>query len=292
MKKIWQFIVSILLFSWILSLFLVPIKAEEITTPIVYVGGSGPGNYTQIQDALDHVASYGTVYVFPGSYQETLRITTPVHLIGDDTNRTIIDGGNQDYVVTLAAGHSTLSGFTITRSKMKFPFAGVYVVSDNNTISGNILTDNFYGMQLGYSASDNLIVNNTIHHNGRCGVYFNHASFNTLTGNIVFDQPVNGFGLFEFSNNNDIYHNTFSDNRNTGVNIRESYDNQVTNNTFLQGNIALHKPSPEYHTVAQNNQFADNVVSTEEERDAFVVTVLIFDISVFIVFLVFRKLIE
>jgi parallel beta-helix repeat protein len=84
--------------------------------------------------------------------------------------------------------------------------------------------------------------------------------------------------------------NTFSDNGDTGVNIRESYDNQVRNNTFVQGHVALHKPSPEYHTVAQDNLFTDNVVSTEEERDAFVVTVLIFDISVFFVFLVFRRL--
>jgi hypothetical protein len=66
----------------------------------------------------------------------------------------------------------------------------------------------------------------------------------------------------------------------------------VMNNTFVQGHVALHKPSPEYHTVANDNLFTDNVISTEEERDAFVVTVLIFDISVFIVFLVFRKLLK
>lgn len=289
MKKTRLLVIVILLFFYIFSFLLSPTTGEDITTPIVYVGGSRPGNFTRIQDALDNVTTHGTVYVFPGSYHENLRITKPVHLIGDDTKSTIIDGNNEEYVITLAAGNSTLSGFTITHSETKFPFAGVYVVSDHNTISDNILTDNFYGMQLGYSTSYNLIVNNTIHHNGRCGIYFNHASHNRLIGNKVFDQPVNGFGLYEFSNNNSIISNIFSDNRDTGVNIRESYDNQVVNNTFVQNHIALHKPSPEYHTIANTNLFTDNVVSTEEERDAFVVTVLIFDISVFMVFLVFRK---
>jgi parallel beta-helix repeat protein len=292
MKKTRLLMVVILLFFFIFSFFLSPTTGEAITTPILYVGGSGPGNFTRIQDALDNMTTHGTVYVFPGSYHENLRITKPVHLIGDDTNSTIIDGDNEEYVVILAAGNSTLSGFTITHSQKKFPFAGVYVVSDHNTISHNILTDNFYGMQLGYSTSYNVIVNNTIHHNGRCGIYFNHASHNRLIGNDVFDQPVNGFGLYEFSNNNSIIRNIFSDNRDTGVNIRESYNNHVANNTFVQGHVALHKPSPEYHTVANNNLFTDNVVSTEEERDGFVVTVLIFDISVFFVFLVFRKLLR
>jgi parallel beta-helix repeat protein len=290
MKKTTLFVVVIVIFFCFFSFLLLPATGEDITTQTLYVGGSEPGNFTQIQDALDNVTLGGTVYVFPGTYHENLRITTPVHLISDTKNSTIIDGDNHDYVVTLAAGDSTLSGFTIIHSETKFPFAGIYVVSKHNTISNNILTENFYGMQLGYSASNNLIVNNMIHHNGRCGVYFNHASHNRLIGNVVFDNPVNGFGLFEFSNNNSIMNNTFSDNGDTGVNIRESYDNQVRNNTFVQGHVALHKPSPEYHTVAQDNLFTDNVVSTEEERDAFVVTVLIFDISVFFVFLVFRRL--
>jgi parallel beta-helix repeat protein len=292
MKKTRPLVIGILLFSCAFSVFVSSATNEDNTMSIVYVGGSGPGNYTRIQDALENISVHGAVYVFPGTYHEVLRITKPVFLIGDDANNTIIDGDNKDYVVTLAAGNCTLSGFTITQSKMIFPFAGIYIISDHNTISQNILTDNFYGMQLGYSASYTLIINNTIHHNRRCGIYFNHASFNTLVGNVVFDQPVNGFGLFEFSNNNTIFNNTFSDNRNTGVNIRESYNTHVTNNTFVQGQIAFHKPPPEYHTVGHDNQFSDNVVSTEEERDAFVFTVLVFDFFVFIVFLVFRKIVR
>jgi parallel beta-helix repeat protein len=290
MSKKSIFRIGIFIFLCIFSFISLTVRSEEIATSIIYVGGSGLGNYTRIQDALDNVNSGGTVYVFPGIYHEHLIITTSVHLIGDNTDITIIDGDNENYVIILEAGNSTLSGFTVIQSEEKFPFAGIYVVSNYNTISDNILTDNFYGMQLGYGANYNLIVNNTIFNNGRCGIYFNHASYNRLISNIVSDHPVNGFGLYEFSNNNSIINNTFSENRYTGVNIRESYDSKVINNTFVQNQVGLHEPSPEYRTIAQDNIFTDNVISLEEERDAFVFTVIMFDILAFFVFLIFRKL--
>jgi parallel beta-helix repeat protein len=290
MKKTRLLVIEILLFFSIFSFFLSQTTSEDIASQTLYVGGPGAGNFTRIQDALENMTVGGTVYVFPGTYHETLKISKPVRLVGADTHSTVIDGDNESYVVTLAAGNSTLSGFTIIHSKHKFPFAGVYIVSNHNTISQNILTDNFYGMQLGYSANHNLVVNNTIHHNGRCGIYFNHASYNSLINNVVFDHPVNGFGLYEFSNHNSIIGNTFSDNRDTGVNIRECYDTTVTNNTFVHGHVALHKPAPEYHTTEHDNLFTDNVVSLEEERDAFVLTIVLFNVSIFFVFLSFRKL--
>src|SRR4030042_2532131 len=168
MKKTSSLLIEILLFCCVVSFFLPTTTGEDVASQTLYVGGTGAGNFTRIQDALENVTVGGTVYVFPGTYHETLRIFKPVHLVGADSNSTVIDGDNESFVVTLAAGNSTLSGFTIIRSKHKFPFAGVYIVSDHNTISQNVLTDNFYGMQLGYSASYNLVVNNTIHHNGRC----------------------------------------------------------------------------------------------------------------------------
>jgi hypothetical protein len=34
----------------------------------LYVGGSGPGNYTKIQDAIDNASNGDTVFVFNGTY--------------------------------------------------------------------------------------------------------------------------------------------------------------------------------------------------------------------------------
>ena len=35
---------------------------------IQYVGGNGSGNYTAIQDAIDHAEQGDTIYVFKGTY--------------------------------------------------------------------------------------------------------------------------------------------------------------------------------------------------------------------------------
>ena len=263
--------------------------SDTVHDAVLYVGGTGPGNYSSIQAAVNNATAGATIVVYNGTYHECLIIEKSLILTGENKNNTIIDGGGNEFVVTLTAGHITISGFTITQSEKKFPFAGIYIISNYNTISNNILTDNFYGMQLGYATGYNLIISNTIFHNGRCGVYFNHSSSNRLIGNVVRDHPVNGFGLFEFSNNNTLMNNTFSENRYSGVNIRESYDNQVIGNTFIQDQVGLHKPSPEYRTVARDNIFSQNAISFEEERDAIVFTAVIFDILVCIVFLVFRK---
>ena len=69
MNKTSIFRVGILTFLCVFSFISLTVRSKEIASPILYVGGSGAGNYTRIQDALDNVTSGGTVYVFPGLYQ-------------------------------------------------------------------------------------------------------------------------------------------------------------------------------------------------------------------------------
>ena len=40
----------------------------------LYVGGSGPGNYTRIQDAIDNATDDDTVFVYSGCYTENINI--------------------------------------------------------------------------------------------------------------------------------------------------------------------------------------------------------------------------
>jgi len=280
--------VGILAFFCIFSFFFSNVTCEEITKPTLYVGGSGPGNYTLIQAALENVTAGGTVYVFSGTYHERIVLNKPIHLIGDEKTTTIIDGGNVEYVVVLEADNSALSGFTITHSGRTFPEAGVYVKSDGNTISGNILTDNFYGMRL-ESTKNNTIASNEIIHNMRCGVYFSRASNNILIGNIVSNHSFNGFGLYEFSNNNTILENILSQNNFSGINIRDSMDNRVVDNRILGNRIGLHIPPPEYKTIVHGNFFSENRIDFEEERDPIIMIGAGYGVFIIIVFLVLKK---
>ncbi len=51
---------------------------------ILYVGGSGSGNYSKIQDAIDNASDGDTVFVFKGIYYEHLRIGKDINLFGED----------------------------------------------------------------------------------------------------------------------------------------------------------------------------------------------------------------
>ena len=41
----------------------------------LYVSGSGPNNYTKIQDAIDNESKGYTVFVYSGTYSENLKIS-------------------------------------------------------------------------------------------------------------------------------------------------------------------------------------------------------------------------
>lgn len=288
MKKTSNLGLGILVILCIFSFFFSNGTCEEITKPTLYVGGSGPGNYTRIQAALDNVTTGGTVIVFPGTYHEHIVVTTPVHLIGDNKDNTIIDGDNEEYVVSLGAGNSTLSGFTIMHSGRTFPEAGVYVKSDKNIVSGNILTENYYGMRL-ESTKNNTITSNEIIYNLRCGIYFSRASDNILTGNIVSNHSFNGFGLYEFSNNNTLLENILSQNNFSGINIRDSMGNHVVDNRIFGDRIGLHIPPPEYNTVVHGNVFSENRIDLVEERDPLLMIGSGYGVFIIVVFLVLKK---
>jgi parallel beta-helix repeat protein len=288
MKKIRTLEIGILVFICIFSFFFSNVTGEEITKPTLYVGGSGLGNYTRIQDALNNITPGGTVYVFPGTYHEHIVITTPVRLIGDTKNSTILDGDNEEYVVILDAGNSTLAGFRIIHSGRTFPKAGVYVKSNSNTILENILTDNFYGIRL-ESTKHNMITSNEIMHNMRCGIYFSRSSDNTLTGNIVRNHSFNGFGLYEFSNNNTLLENILSQNNFSGINIRDSIGNHVIDNHIFGDRIGLHIPPPEYNTIVQGNVIFENHLNLEEERDPITIIGSGYGVFIIVVFLILKK---
>ena len=51
----------------------------------MYVGGSGPNNYTTIQSAIDDAVDGDTVFVYDDSspYREHLLIETSINLLGE-----------------------------------------------------------------------------------------------------------------------------------------------------------------------------------------------------------------
>ncbi len=137
-----------------------------LSSTTLYVGGSGPGNYTRIQDAVDNVSDGGTVFVYKGMYYENIQIDKTVRLIGEIKQETIIDGRGLATVIEIPSGwhcnweEIEITNFTIRNCGTGSEQAGISVKSDRNTISNNIFCGNSIGVFVGYYCHNNWVINN------------------------------------------------------------------------------------------------------------------------------------
>jgi nitrous oxidase accessory protein NosD len=132
----------------------------------LYVGGSGLGNYTTIQSAIDAASTGDTIFVYHGIYYENIAIAKRVNLVGENKNTTIIDGSRKDSVVFIVHDDVTITGFTIQNGSLSdYPHAGVEIHSINTKIIDNIISDNYVGVHPLYAGPFNTWGNNTFMHN-------------------------------------------------------------------------------------------------------------------------------
>ena len=115
---------------------------------ILYVGGSGPGNYTKIQDAVDNTSDGDTVFVYDDSspYFENVQINNSINLIGEDRNSTIIDAEGKGNAIFVKSDEVSISEFTIQHSR-DASYGGIKIESNFGfcTISDNIIINNDNG---------------------------------------------------------------------------------------------------------------------------------------------------
>jgi len=202
---------------------------------ILYVGGTGEGNYSKIQDAINDAVDGDTVFVYAYSspYYEYIRVNKSINLIGEDKETTIIDGGGERTGVLIwGADEVYISGFTIQNcdSEIWSYIYGIRIYSDFNTITGNIITKNKVGILIDTSKG-NIITGNTISYNGG-GVSLKFSNGNTITGNTIsYNNNSNGITIAN-SHDNNITGNTISNNLG-GVGVFDSERNIIQKNNFL-----------------------------------------------------------
>jgi len=196
---------------------------------ILYVGGNGPGNYSNIQDAIDNANDGDTVFVYNGTYRENIIINKSINLIGEDREMTFINGGFRNDVVIISADGINISDFTIKESRADT--AGIAVYSDYNTITSNKIScgiSHCYGIWLHWNTSFNTIKDNIISYN-RYGVNIHGSNANNISGNIISN---NYYGIdFSSANNNKITNNNITSNRWCGIFLFGS-NNNISRNTI------------------------------------------------------------
>jgi len=265
---------------------------KEISSPPVfdgntlYVGGTGPNNYTKIQDAIDNASDGDTVFVFNGTYYENVIVTKSIDLLGEDKNSTIIDGNRTGDVVSLTANGVNIKGFAIQNSGSNWYEAGIHINSENNIISNNIIKNSTQGIYLyGYSQNtiaENIITNNvqngirngrilmgdllshdiaiyknTIKHN-KYGIEYALSNNGIISQNIVEDNygsGGSGRGIILWnSNNNIISKNTVSNNTGTGIYLFEICCNNIVTANIVSNNSeeGIHIDMSSHDTITKN----------------------------------------
>jgi parallel beta-helix repeat protein len=242
----------------------------------LYVGGSGPGNYSKIQDAIDNASNGDRIFVYNGTYDENLRVNKSIHVIGEDKNTTIIDGGRRDNVVDIIANEVTIIGFTIQNSARRdFGVGGIRIDTSYNTIIDNIVQDNDLGI-FGVSVSHhNLITYNNISGNQKIG--YDCSSINTIVSyNKITNNNWDGITLLGYCDNNLIFNNTIMNNPSNGIELDKSSNNSIINNTIIDcyagisiryrssnnivsGNIIIN--STKFYGITIGDDSNDNVIN-------------------------------
>ncbi len=219
-----NFIISIIITTLFIGTCIIPSIAIDNSNNfspsgnILYVGGTGDGNYTKIEYAIENSSDGDAVFVYNGYYKEgNLRNKKKsIKLIGEDKYNTIIDGEGHGEVFFITDSNTSVSNFSVKNGCFYLSFdAQIEIYQGNNiTISNNIIERGVEGGICLSSSNNCKILNNIIRFNSEYGLFIHSwigkSSNNIISGN-HFIRNKNGVKLEGF----------------------ETYFNLITKNNFI-----------------------------------------------------------
>jgi parallel beta-helix repeat protein len=256
----------------------------------LYVGGSGPGNYTRIQDAIDNATDGDTVFVYNGIYYENIILDKSINLTGEIRETTIIDANYYGSSICLRNSSGIMiNGFTFQHSGMglsdnagiNFDYMGNGIFLNKSMIFNNIIKENWNGIWIdacensrfydnlieenynnGFygvgSLFNSIVFNNIIRNNGNYGMYLQVCDNNEIKNNIIENNSFMNIRLYHCLEN--LIINNYVANSECGIFVDDRcWLNQIINNNFIQNEVGLLIETAHFSSVKKNN-FIDNSV--------------------------------
>ncbi|KYK27600.1 hypothetical protein AYK20_02410 [Thermoplasmatales archaeon SG8-52-1] len=218
-------------------------KLEKVTLSsgggkTFYVGGTGPGNYSKIQDAIDDASDgnlfvQDTVFVFGYSspYHENVVVDKTINIWGEDEAFPVIDGsGSDDVIVRIKDSYCSIGRFKIIGDGSKNNMIGIKIDSSNCFVGLNKIMDVEQGIYISSSSIDNYLSSNIIS-DVKNGIVTNYSDQNGVVGNYISSCSLYGIYIcgsydnYVFQNNHLAYN--VINNNNIGICIESSNGNNV-----------------------------------------------------------------
>ena len=204
----------------------------------LYVGGSGPGNYSKIQHAIDNASEGDNIFVFNGVYYETVSISKQLYIRGEGKEITTIDALKKGYTVNISADGVVISGFTIQNGSYSGNIvnkANLFIISSNNIIANNIFRYSESGIMMMNTFGGNIISENIMSNNS-IGLWLS-SSKNIVTRNIITNNS--DMGIDTFGSENIISGNIVKNNKGTGLYFIDSSKNNISDNEISNNYIGI-----------------------------------------------------
>ncbi len=174
----------------------------------------GPGQtYTTIQSAIDASNTDDVISVSEGTYFENIVIkANGILLIGNNKDKTIIDGKQTGSVIRIESNNVTVTGFTLLNNGGSGKEdAGITIYSaNNNMVANSIILNNTVGIAIYSSSNNNAITGNYIKSNYREGIFVFNSNDNKIYNNNIQNNKIGFYG--DSARMNNIYSNNFIDN--------------------------------------------------------------------------------
>ncbi len=245
MKKIYALLLSfLLLIPWHL-----PEGNSSYDGNVLYVGGNGEGNYSSISDAVFAAEDGDTIFVYSGTYEESVYIGKRINLIGESKESVIIVAGIYGYAINVSCDGVFIKNFSITGGAAlnagvvihscscilencrvyENSWDGISIKGDGNVIRGCEIFDNLYGIEI--SGDENSIENCSIYGNSGA-IEMEYADGNIIEKCEIGNNIYSGISMTK-SSHNTIHDCVFHENgiMITGESINE-FIQDISNNSI------------------------------------------------------------
>ena len=242
--------------SWLTLIFIIAlftIIAVKTDAKTVNV----PDDYPTIQRAIDNAKDGDTILVSPGVYRENVVVNKRLNIIGEEPEKTIIDGGKNEDVIKITGSEITINGFTIRNSgklkstgyDSKLPSAGILIFGSSSiVVSSCKILNNEIGVWL-ISSSNTMIYNCHIYNNSK------GAAMTTSPDNIISNCNISsnkeGINILD-SSRNEILNCKISNNE-FGIGYKNSSSDKISGCNIYSNNIGVYLLYTSNDTVSSCN---------------------------------------